>query len=63
MLISRIERFLRKTGMPPTKLGRLAVSDPRFVLDVRRGRLPRPRTERRLDQFMRKYRETQANAD
>lgn len=63
MLISRIEQFLRKTEMSATRLGRLAISDPRFVADLRRGRLPRPSTERRLDRFMTTYRETQANAD
>lgn len=63
MLISRIERFLSNTGMSATRLGRLAIRDPRFVGDLRRGRLPRPNTERRLDRFMTTYRETQANAD
>ena len=37
MLICRIERFLRKTGMPWTKFGRLTVHDPRFVEDLRNG--------------------------
>ena len=35
MLIRKIEVFLRKTGMPATKFGRLAARDPRFVLDLR----------------------------
>ena len=56
MLISRIERFLRETGMPWTKFGRLAVSDPRFVEDLRNGRLPRPAVERRVEHFMNTYR-------
>jgi hypothetical protein len=38
MLIRRIEVFLRRTGMPWTKFGRLAASDPRFVGDLRNGR-------------------------
>ena len=59
MLISRIERFLRQTGMPWTRFGRLAARDPRFVEDLRNGRIPRPRTESRLEHFMNKYRETQ----
>jgi hypothetical protein len=33
-----VERFLRRTGMPPTKFGRLAVNDPRLVFDLRNGR-------------------------
>ena len=57
MLIRKIESFLRKTGMPATKFGRLATQDPRFVLDLRNGRLPRTRTEERVEHFMNKYRE------
>ena len=44
MLLRKIEVFLRRTGMPPTKFGRLATHDPRFVLDLRNGRTPRGRT-------------------
>lgn len=56
MLIRRIERFLRDTGMPWTKFGRLAVHDPRFVEDLRNGRSPRPATEQRVEHFMNIYR-------
>ena len=45
MLIRSIEKFLRQTGMPATKFGRLAAHDPRFVLDLRMGREPRNGTE------------------
>jgi len=61
MLINRIERFLRETGMPWTKFGRLATHDPRFVQDLRNGRTPRPETESRVEHFMNIYRE-QAHA-
>ena len=57
MLIRKIEVFLRRTGMPATKFGRLATKDPRFVLDLRNGRLPRENTERRVEHFMNDYRE------
>ena len=57
MLIRRIEIFLRRTGMAPTKFGRLATRDPRFVLDLRNGRTPRARTEREVEHFMNTYRE------
>jgi len=57
MLITRIERFLRETGMPWTKFGRLATHDPRFVQDLRNGRAPRPETEQRVEHFMNIYRE------
>lgn len=57
MLIRRIEKFLREHDMPATKFGRLATHDPRFVLDLRNGRMPRSDMERRVDGFMRSYRE------
>ena len=57
MLIRKIEVFLRRTGMKPTRFGRLATQDPRFVLDLRNGRTPRPATEQRVEHFMNKYRE------
>jgi hypothetical protein len=59
MLIRRIEKFLRDTGMPWTRFGRLAAHDPRFVADLRNGRTPRPETEARVDHFMRQFREAQ----
>ena len=62
MLIREIERFLRQTGMPWTKFGRLAASDPRFVADLRNGRIPRAATAKRVEHFMNIYREnTHAN--
>ena len=58
MLIRRIERFLRDTGMPWTKFGRLATHDPRFVGDLRNGRSPRPETEARVLRFITDWLET-----
>lgn len=58
MLLHQIERFLRETGMPWTKFGRLAVRDPRLVGDMRRGREPGPKMASRLQTFMTSYRET-----
>ena len=57
MLIRKIEVFLRRTGMPATKFGRLAARDPRFVTDLRNGREPRARTEARIEHFMNFYSE------
>ncbi|MEZ5737294.1 MAG: hypothetical protein R3E09_16100 [Novosphingobium sp.] len=62
MLIRQIERFLRETGMPWTKFGRLAAHDPRFVGDLRNGRIPRDETAERIEHFMNTYRES-ANAN
>lgn len=52
MLIRSVEQFLRRHHMPPTKFGRLAAHDPRFVLDLRMGRIPRHNTEERIRGFM-----------
>ena len=57
MLIRQIERFLRETGMPWTKFGRLATRDPRFVQDLRNGRAPRSATQIRVEHFMNTYSE------
>ena len=51
-LLSTIERYLRRTGMKPTRFGREAIGDPRFVPDLRRGREPRPRTIARAVAYM-----------
>ncbi|MXO62139.1 hypothetical protein [Qipengyuania oceanensis] len=52
MLIRSVEKFLRTYDMPATKFGRLAAHDPRFVLDLRMGRIPRQQTEARIVAFM-----------
>jgi 2,4-dienoyl-CoA reductase-like NADH-dependent reductase (Old Yellow Enzyme family) len=51
-LLRRIERYLRSSGTPATRFGREAVSDPRFVLDLRNGREPRSRTAARVAAFL-----------
>lgn len=58
MLIRDIEKFLRRSGMPATRFGRLAVKDPRFVFDLRNGREPQLRTEKRVEHFMNTFKET-----
>ena len=55
-LLFVIERFLREMGMPPTRFGRDAVRDPRFVLDLRMGREPGSRVRCRVEHFMNTYR-------
>lgn len=57
MLLRKIEMFLRETGMPWTRFGRLAAHDPRFVGDLRNGRTPRRETELRVERFMACHRE------
>lgn len=62
MLIRKIEKFLRQTGMPATKFGRLATHDPRFVLDLRNGRIPRERVEKQVEHFMNIYTSLEAGS-
>jgi hypothetical protein len=51
-LLRRIEFYLRRSGTRPTRFGRDAVRDPRFVFDLRRGREPRPRVTERVTAFL-----------
>jgi hypothetical protein len=51
-LLRRIECYLRRSGTAPTTFGRVAVSDPRFVFDLRNGREPRPDTAARVAAFI-----------
>lgn len=44
MLLNRIEDFMRERRMAPTRFGREAVGDAKFVLQLRAGREPRTRT-------------------
>lgn len=44
LLRRRIELYLRRTRMTPTRFGREVLDDPQFVSDLRRGRKLRERT-------------------
>lgn len=55
MLIRKVECFLQAHKMAATKFGRLAAHDPRFVLDLRMGRIPRAATEKRTLEWMAQY--------
>lgn len=46
------QKFLRCNRTAPTRFGREALGDPRFVFDLRRGREPRPRTVQRVRDFL-----------
>lgn len=52
MLLTQIEAFLRRTGMPPTRFGREAVRDPRLVHDLRRGRTVGDRILHRVTRYI-----------
>lgn len=51
-LLRRIERHLKQSRTSATRFGRLAVRDPRFVHDLRKGRHPRAATERRVIAYL-----------
>ena len=51
-LLDQIETYLAQHRMPPSKFGRLAVGDPRFVEDLRGGRLPRAKTCDRVKRYL-----------
>jgi hypothetical protein len=52
MLLLRIERYLRRTRMPPTRFGREAANDPRLVFDLRAGREPRRPLASRIEHYL-----------
>lgn len=58
MLLRSIENFLRCTGMPWTRFGRLVAHDPRLVGDMRNGRTPRADMIRRIETFIATYAES-----
>ena len=51
-LLREVEKFLRINHTAPTRFGREAVGDPRFVFDLRRGREPRANTVQRVRAFL-----------
>ncbi len=51
-VLVKINRYLRRTGMPATTFGRLSVNDPRLVFDLRRGRQPGARIVARVERFI-----------
>mgnify|MGYP001604167490 FL=1 len=51
-LLEQIETYLVRTKTPPSKFGRMALGDPRFVDDLRSGRRPRRRTQERVEIYL-----------
>lgn len=52
MLLVRIEKFMKARRMPPTRFGREALGDPKFVLQLRDGREPRAATVQRVLDYL-----------
>lgn len=56
MLFHDIRKFLKRTGMKPTRLGRNALNDSRSIRDFQNNtRTPRPATCEKLRNYMTKY--------
>jgi hypothetical protein len=55
MLLRDVEKFLREHDLPYSMFGRMVIGDPRFVQDLRLGRIPRMKTEQRVRDWMRAY--------
>ena len=51
-LLRDVEKYLRRSDVPPTRFGREVVGDPRFVFDLRNGRDPRPATVARVRAYL-----------
>jgi hypothetical protein len=52
MILDRIDTYLRSTKSSPSRLGREAVGDPNFVMNLRDGRQPRQATLERVLAFI-----------
>jgi hypothetical protein len=52
VLLREVEKYLRQNDLPPTRFGREAMGDPRFVFDLRNGRDPRPQTIARVRAYL-----------
>lgn len=60
-VLRKIELYLKKTAMPPTRFGRLAVNDPRLVGDLKNGREPGSRVVARIEAFLARGAESQSS--
>ena len=58
MLIREIENFCRQHRMTPTRFGRNALGDPKFVGQLRAGREPRETTTAKVLAYLRSRPET-----
>ncbi|TVV72765.1 hypothetical protein FOY91_13625 [Sphingomonas solaris] len=54
-LLQRIEAFLSRMGVSPTRFGRTVVHDPRFVADLRAGRKPRRKVQAKVASYLSRH--------
>jgi len=55
MLLQRVEAHLRLMRMSPSRFGRDALGDPKFVEQLRNGREPRSQTVRRVLAYIERH--------
>ena len=51
-LMRRIEKYMEREDMKPTRFGREAVGDPRLIYDIRNGRELRDSTIARIQAWL-----------
>ena len=51
-LLREVVKYLRDSQVPPARVGREVMRDPRFVFDLRNGREPRSGTVARVRAFL-----------
>lgn len=51
-MLVEIDRFLRSSGMSPTRFGREAMNDPTLVTSLRKGRELRPAQRQKIRSYM-----------
>ena len=51
-MLNEIESFMKIQQVSPTRFGREAVNDPRFVFDLRLGREMGNRTQRKVEAYL-----------
>ena len=59
MFLKRVERFLRRHKMSPTRFGQETLNDMTFVFELRTGRNPSADTIDKVQAWMREYTEAQ----
>jgi hypothetical protein len=52
LLLRRIEAYLRNSRTSPTRFGLDAARDPKLVIELRRGRIARPRMQARVAAYL-----------
>lgn len=51
-ILTEVEAFLKRSGMPPTVFGKVILTDPNFVFDLRLGREVRRSTRDKVREFL-----------